>query len=84
MNDNALILAQSAQLVRFDAVRFGFMGGFGSAAFATGYGALPPDDLAEKLGARLGVVFIGRRKNDSVAQVQSEDFRLLGSERRNE
>ena len=81
VDDDALMVAQTAQLMRFDLVLLGF--GIVHVAFT---GAEPPRALhhaflAKKVSSLNGIGFVGSAEDHPVAEIQGEYPRFVVAER---
>jgi hypothetical protein len=84
MHEDAFMIAEFAELVRFDFVFLGLR--IIDAALAGTGTPCPLHDLffAKKIGGLHGVGFIGRPENHSVAKIQREHFGFVIAQRRDE
>jgi hypothetical protein len=74
MNKNALMVAEIAELVRFDFVFLGFVVVHVSFAGTVTPGAFYDALLADEIGGLKGIGFVGGAENHPVTKIQGQDF----------
>src|ERR1043166_8132945 len=84
MNQNALVVAEVAELVWLNLVLLGLGVIHSSLACAVAPGALDDALLAEKVRGLDGIGFLGGAENETVAEIEGQHFGLVISEGRYE